>query len=367
MAELELSRVSKTYGAFNALRDVSLKIGDGEFAVFVGPSGCGKSTLLRLVAGLDPVSEGQIAIGGNDVTTRQAGQRPVAMVFQNYALYPHMSVYDNIAFPLQMERRSRQEIKQEVARAAQVVQLSTRLQDKPAKLSGGQRQRVAIARAIVRKPGIFLMDEPLSNLDAALRMEMRSELTQLHRRLGSTMVYVTHDQLEAMTMADRIVVLNGGKVEQVGAPMELYHNPANLFVAGFIGSPPMNFIAGVAGSIAGEAMLRVEAPGFGEVTVPYDGSAVRTGDKVTLGIRPEAVTLGDATDDSISFSIVPDIIERLGLHTIVHSESGGRPFTALFNGDPRLRPGEQIHVRVPRTQIYLFDQDGVGRSRQIAA
>ncbi|KQT41928.1 sugar ABC transporter ATP-binding protein [Devosia sp. Leaf420] len=361
MAELELSGVSKTYGAFNALKDVSLEIGDGEFAVFVGPSGCGKSTLLRLIAGLDPVSEGQIAIGGKDVTSRQAGQRPIAMVFQNYALYPHMSVYDNIAFPLQMERRPKDEIRAEVAKAAQIVQLSTRLQDKPSKLSGGQRQRVAIARAIVRKPGIFLMDEPLSNLDAALRMEMRSELTQLHRRLGSTMVYVTHDQLEAMTMADRIVVLNGGKVEQVGPPMELYHNPANLFVAGFIGSPPMNFLAGTVRSAEG-ATVSVEAARIGVVTLPFSGEHLYAGDSVTLGIRPEALELGAGRQ--VQFSVVPEAVERLGLHTIVHAGEEGRPFTALFNGDPKLRAGEAINVSVDGASVKVFDADGILRSRR---
>jgi multiple sugar transport system ATP-binding protein len=366
LAELELAQVSKAYGTFNALRDVSLNIGDGEFAVFVGPSGCGKSTLLRLIAGLDPVSQGQIAIGGKDVTARQAGQRPVAMVFQNYALYPHMSVFDNIAFPLQMERRSKAEIREQVTRAAQVVQLSTRLQDKPSKLSGGQRQRVAIARAIVRKPGIFLMDEPLSNLDAALRMEMRSELTQLHRRLGSTMVYVTHDQLEAMTMADRIVVLNAGKVEQVGAPMELYHNPANLFVAGFIGSPPMNFITGTVAAVDGRTVT-VETRQLGSVAFAFSGEGVREGDSVTLGIRPEAVALGNGSTDAVHFTIPADVVERLGLHTIVHATSGEHPFTALFNGDPRLRSGEPVEASVDRAAIHLFDQDGIGRSRRIAA
>jgi multiple sugar transport system ATP-binding protein len=361
LAELELSGVSKVYGAFNALREVSLQIADGEFAVFVGPSGCGKSTLLRLIAGLDPVSDGRIAIGGNDMTARQAGQRPVAMVFQNYALYPHMSVFENIAFPLQMERRTKDDIRREVSRAAEIVQLSTRLQDRPAKLSGGQRQRVAIARAIVRKPGIFLMDEPLSNLDAALRMEMRAELTQLHRRLGSTMVYVTHDQLEAMTMADRIVVLNGGRVEQVGAPMELYHNPANLFVAGFIGSPPMNFAAARVDAVEGNA-ARLTVEGLGSFAVSFDGKEVSVGDAVTIGIRPEAMLPGAGGAGHLSFRMTPETVERLGLHTIVHAPVGAKTFTALFNGDPRMARGSTLDVSVPLSQIHLFDRNGAGRS-----
>ena len=363
MAELQLQNVSKTYGTFEAVRDVSLAIEDGEFAVFVGPSGCGKSTLLRLIAGLDPVSAGTVAIGDADMTARQAGERPVAMVFQSYALYPHMSVFENIAFPLQMERRSKAEIRDEVAKAAATVQLTTRLQDKPAKLSGGQRQRVAIARAIVRKPEIFLMDEPLSNLDAALRMEMRSELTQLHKRLGSTMVYVTHDQLEAMTMADRIVVLNAGKVEQVGKPMDLYHRPANLFVAGFIGSPPMNFLAAKVTGLEGEQVL-LEVPEVGAVALRGDASAFAIGGAATIGIRPEAIAAAAPSDPALTLSIMPRTVERLGLHTIVHGELGGRPLTCLFNGDPPIAAEASLGIHVPLSQIHLFDAAGQARGRR---
>ncbi len=363
MAELQLQSISKTYGTFEAVKDVSLTIEDGEFAVFVGPSGCGKSTLLRLIAGLDPVSGGQVGIGGKDMTARQAGERPVAMVFQSYALYPHMSVFENIAFPLQMEKRGKAEIRDEVAKAAATVQLTTRLQDKPSKLSGGQRQRVAIARAIVRKPEIFLMDEPLSNLDAALRMEMRAELTQLHKRLGSTMVYVTHDQLEAMTMADRIVVLNAGKVEQVGKPMELYHRPANLFVAGFIGSPPMNFLAArVSGLDGGQVLLDV--PGVGLVALPGDVSGFGVGDAATIGIRPEAITTVAPAEPVLTLSITPRTVERLGLHTIVYGEQGGRTLTALFNGDPAISADAPLGVHVPLKQIHLFDAAGHARGHR---
>ncbi|WP_055046406.1 ABC transporter ATP-binding protein [Devosia sp. A16] len=362
MAELQLQNVSRTYGTFEAVKDVSLAIGDGEFAVFVGPSGCGKSTLLRLIAGLDPVSAGTIAIGSADMTARQAGERPVAMVFQSYALYPHMSVFENIAFPLQMEKRSKAEIRDEVARAAATVQLTSRLQDKPAKLSGGQRQRVAIARAIVRKPEIFLMDEPLSNLDAALRMEMRSELTQLHKRLGSTMVYVTHDQLEAMTMADRIVVLNAGRVEQVGRPMELYHRPANLFVAGFIGSPPMNFLAAKVAGLEGNEVL-LDVPEVGQVALRGEVSAFTIGGAATIGIRPEAITTAAPAQPALALRVAPRSVERLGLHTIVHGELGGRRLTALFNGDPAIAADAPLGAHVPLSQIHLFDAAGEARSR----
>ncbi len=363
LAELQLQNVSKTYGTFEAVKDVSLAIEDGEFAVFVGPSGCGKSTLLRLIAGLDPVSAGTVAIGDKDMTARQAGERPVAMVFQSYALYPHMSVFENIAFPLQMEKRSKTEIREEVAKAAATVQLTTRLQDKPAKLSGGQRQRVAIARAIVRKPEIFLMDEPLSNLDAALRMEMRSELTRLHQRLGSTMVYVTHDQLEAMTMADRIVVLNAGRVEQVGKPMDLYHRPANLFVAGFIGSPPMNFLAGkVAGLEGGNVLL--EVPEVGRVALSGDASGFTVGGEATIGIRPEAITTAAPSEPALALTLTPRTVERLGLHTIVYGELGSRKLTALFNGDPAIAADAPLAIHVPLTEIHLFDAAGQARGHR---
>ena len=359
MAALELRNASKSYGAFEAAKSVSLTIEAGEFAVFVGPSGCGKSTLLRLIAGLDPVSEGSILIAGKDVTARQAGERPVAMVFQSYALYPHMSVFENIAFPLQMEKRSKAEIKDEVAKAAAIVQLEGRLQDKPAKLSGGQRQRVAIARAIVRKPEIFLMDEPLSNLDAALRMEMRSELTRLHKRLGSTMVYVTHDQLEAMTMADRIVVLNAGKVEQVGRPMDLYHRPRNRFVAGFIGSPPMNFIDGTVASVNGPA-ASIQVPGAGALHLDVEGLAA--GDKVTVGIRPEAISATPTGVPELALTVIPHTVERLGLHVIVYAEFAGTALTCLFGGDPSLPEGEALTVHIPLSDIHVFDAAGIART-----
>ena len=359
MAGLDLAHVSKTYGAFEAVKDVSLTIEEGEFAVFVGPSGCGKSTLLRLIAGLDPVSDGQIKIGADDVTRRPAGTRSVAMVFQSYALYPHMSVFDNIAFPLQMERRSKEDIRQQVEKAAGIVQLGTRLGDKPAKLSGGQRQRVAIARAIVRKPAIFLMDEPLSNLDAALRMEMRTELTRLHKQLGATMVYVTHDQLEAMTMADRIVVLNGGSVEQVGRPMDIYHRPVNKFVAGFIGSPPMNMLPAKVVRADGAA-VSLSCEGIEPITLALDRPAA-VGDAVTLGIRPEFFSAMPG-QGAVKLTVVPHTVERLGLHTIIHAALGGQAITALLNGDPPIQANLPLDLYAGVDQLHLFDSEGWRRN-----
>ncbi len=253
MASVEIQNVDKHYGGFHALRDISLTIEEGEFIVMVGPSGCGKSTLLKTIAGLETVTSGQLRIKDRDVTHLEPGDRGIAMVFQSYALYPHMTVEENMGFGLRMAKRPKEEIDAAVARAAQILRLEEQLQKYPKQLSGGQRQRVAIGRAITRSPDVFLFDEPLSNLDAALRTQMRVELSTLHDRLGSTMIYVTHDQVEAMTMASRIVVLNGGRIEQIGAPLVLYTNPINLFVAGFLGAPRMNFVAGKVTSTNGRS------------------------------------------------------------------------------------------------------------------
>ncbi|MDO1582668.1 ABC transporter ATP-binding protein [Rhizobium oryzicola] len=362
MSGLELVGVSKSYQSQSILTDVSLSIERGEFAVFVGPSGCGKSTLLRLIAGLDPVTQGQISIDGQDVSHAAAGRRSVAMVFQSYALYPHMSVFENIAFPLQMARLSKSDVKQAVQKAAEIVKLDGRLGDKPAKLSGGQRQRVAIARAIVRQPAVFLMDEPLSNLDAALRAEMRMELTQLHRRLGTTMVYVTHDQLEAMTMADRIVVLNGGRVEQVGPPMELYHHPSNTFVARFIGSPPMNLVpCKVTESDA--ARVRVSCEAVGDLVLPFSGERLKAGDHCVIGIRPEAFRIGPPDSrEFFSFQLVPQVLERLGVHLIAHAQLSAQSVTCLFDGDPTVIVGQPMTVHVAAHQVRIFDDTGAART-----
>src|SRR5262245_44512925 len=286
MADVSLAGVSKAFGAVQVLRDVNLEVKDGEFTVFVGPSGCGKSTLLRIVAGLEKVTAGEIRIGGNRVNETPPAGRKIAMVFQSYALYPHMSVYRNMAFGLKFTHASKQEVDRRVRQAADSLQLTPYLGRKPRDLSGGQRQRVAIGRAIVREPAVFLFDEPLSNLDAALRINTRIEIARLHRELKATTIYVTHDQVEAMTLATKIVVMNQGRVEQVGAPLELYHHPQIQFVAGFIGSPKMNFVKAKVTAV--DAMgLTVE---FGEakpMAIPFAGSAAQPGQSVTLGIRPE--------------------------------------------------------------------------------
>ncbi|MBY5587134.1 ATP-binding cassette domain-containing protein, partial [Rhizobium leguminosarum] len=290
MGQLLLNKVQKFYGDYEVLKGVQLEVRNGEFVVFVGPSGCGKSTLLRMIAGLDATTAGDIVINGVRVNDLPPVKRGIAMVFQSYALYPHMTVFENIAFPLRVERMEEEKLKAKVENAARILHLEQRLQQKPGMLSGGQRQRVAIGRAIVREPKIFLFDEPLSNLDAALRADMRIELAKLHRQLKATMIYVTHDQVEAMTMADRIVVLDSGDISQTGAPLELYHKPANQFVAGFIGNPKMNFLPVTCKGVSASG---VEVDYQGQTAVlpvtPRDGMA---GKALTLGIRPEHIQLG---------------------------------------------------------------------------
>ena len=288
---LDLKTITKSFGTAKVLKDIDLAIRDKEFVVFVGPSGCGKSTLLRIVAGLEAATSGAVVIDGRDVSQLPPVDRGIAMVFQSYALYPHLSVFENIAFPLRVARLPEDEVKQKVGRAAEILQLTEKLPLKPGQLSGGQRQRVAIGRSIVRNPKVFLFDEPLSNLDAALRGDMRVELSQLHKELNATMVYVTHDQIEAMTMADRIVVLNAGRVEQFGTPMELYHHPATRFVATFIGQPNMNLMPSVVRA-AGPEGLTVELAGGHVLTLPVECGAAQVGHKVEVGLRPENVTLG---------------------------------------------------------------------------
>jgi multiple sugar transport system ATP-binding protein len=291
MATLSLNSISKSFGAAKVLRDIDLAVQDREFVVFVGPSGCGKSTLLRIIAGLESASSGRVVIDDLDVSDLPPVERGIAMVFQSYALYPHLTVYENIAFPLRVAKLAEAEVSAKVSKAAEILQLNDKLSLKPGQLSGGQRQRVAIGRSIVRNPKIFLFDEPLSNLDAALRGDMRVELSQLHRDLAATMVYVTHDQIEAMTMADRIVVLNNGQIEQFGTPMELYHHPATKFVATFIGQPNMNLLAAkVLGADA--AGLAVEFHGGLRMVLPVETAGAKVGDSVDVGIRPENVRLG---------------------------------------------------------------------------
>ncbi|MEO6013517.1 MAG: sn-glycerol-3-phosphate ABC transporter ATP-binding protein UgpC [Devosia sp.] len=355
MSQLSLRHLEKSFGPAKIIKGIDLEVAHGEFVVFVGPSGCGKSTLLRMIAGLEDVTSGEIYIADKPVKDLPPVKRGIAMVFQSYALYPHMTVFENIAFPLRVERLPNDQVKERVGRAAKVLQLDARLEQRPGTLSGGQRQRVAIGRAIVREPQIFLFDEPLSNLDAALRSEMRIELMELHKKLGSTMIYVTHDQVEAMTMADKIVVLNAGEIEQVGSPLELYHHPRNRFVAGFIGSPTMNFINGTC--IAADAnSVTLDLPSLGKLSLARNAPAL-VGQAVTLGIRPEHLVLGDS---EFSLSVKPRIIEHLGIHTVVYSDlPGGEAFVGLFEGDTAATEGEALKVGFSLNQAHLFDKDGM--------
>jgi len=353
MSHLELNGISKVFGAVPVLHGVDLNVEDGEFVVFVGPSGCGKSTLLRVIAGLETASAGEIVLDGRRVNEVAAADRGLAMVFQSYALYPHMSVRQNLAFGLENSRLPRAEIDARVAEAARMLQIEPLLARKPRQLSGGQRQRVAIGRAIVRRPGIFLLDEPLSNLDAELRVAMRAELAALHQRLSATMIYVTHDQVEAMTLADRIVVLRNGRIEQIGTPLDLYNRPANSFVAGFIGSPRMNFVDGVVSSTGDRGTL-IQIGGPAPIEVP---ARLSSGDKLTVGIRPQdaAITSPDAAPLAIDITLV----EQLGAETIVHGRTGsGSLFTLTTPGQQSLSVGERIGVNLARARLHLFDADG---------
>jgi multiple sugar transport system ATP-binding protein len=351
---LTLSQVRKSFSNTEIIKGIELAIHQGEFIVFVGPSGCGKSTLLRMIAGLEDITSGDIIIDGDRVNELPPVRRGIAMVFQSYALYPHMTVYENIAFPLRVERLPQAEVDQRVGAAAKVLQLESRLQQRPGTLSGGQRQRVAIGRAIVRQPKIFLFDEPLSNLDAALRSEMRVELMELHKRLGSTMIYVTHDQVEAMTMADRIVVLSAGEIEQIGSPLQLYHKPDNIFVAGFIGSPKMNFISGTVTAADG-AHITVDLGSIGALTLPRQAANL-VGQPVTLGIRPEHLSLGGG---DFSIALVPKLIEHLGIHTVLYADLPGTDtFVALFEGNPHAEEGKPLDISFSLDAAHLFDADG---------
>ncbi|MGV8855372.1 MAG: ABC transporter ATP-binding protein [Devosia sp.] len=355
MSQLSLKRLEKSFNEARIIKGIDLEVSEGEFVVFVGPSGCGKSTLLRMIAGLEDVTSGEIEISGKVVNELPPVQRGIAMVFQSYALYPHMTVYENIAFPLRVEKLPKQEVEARVDAAAKVLQLESRLQHRPGQLSGGQRQRVAIGRAIVRQPKIFLFDEPLSNLDAALRSEMRIELMELHKRLGSTMVYVTHDQVEAMTMADKIVVLDAGEISQVGSPLELYHKPDNLFVAGFIGSPKMNFVGGTVTRADGTT-LTVDLGALGSIDLPRTTRVV-AGQTVTLGVRPEHLRLGPG---DFTLTVSPNIVEHLGIHTVIYATlPGGENFIGLFEGAPDVAEGRGTEIGFAFDQVHLFDAAGL--------
>ncbi|MGB1895053.1 MAG: ABC transporter ATP-binding protein [Candidatus Puniceispirillaceae bacterium] len=331
MKQIQLQQVSKRFGDIEVIPPLDLEIEEGEFVVFVGPSGCGKSTLLRLIAGLEDVSDGQILINGTDATAIPPASRGLAMVFQSYALYPHMSVRNNIAFPLRMAGLDKAEQAKRVAEAAKVLNLTDYLDRRPGQLSGGQRQRVAIGRAIVREPAAFLFDEPLSNLDAALRVGMRLEISELHKRLATTMIYVTHDQVEAMTMADKIVVLQAGVIEQVGSPLELYHTPHNLFVAGFIGSPRMNLLT---------------------------GSEAKKHGATTIGIRPEHLSISPRKGE---WEGVVGVSEHLGSDTFFHvnCQAFSEPLTVRASGDVQLAYGDKVYLTPDAANIHKFDDKGL--------
>ena len=355
MAELSLQHVTKRFGRQTVIEDVSLDIRDREFAVLVGPSGCGKSTLLRLIAGLEAPTAGDICIGGERVNDWTPRERGIAMVFQSYALYPHMTVYDNIGFALTQTSMPRAEIAERVRKAADRLQIGHLLARKPRELSGGQRQRVAIGRAIVREPRIFLFDEPLSNLDASLRTQMRLEFMQLHRELGATTVYVTHDQAEAMTLASLIVVLRQGRVEQIGSPLEVYERPRNSFVAGFIGSPHMNMIEGRL-EAAESVGARVALAGGLTLLVAVDARRSPAGSKVTLGVRPEHLREGEAGD---ALGATVAAVERLGSESLVHAKlRSGEMVAWRVVGSSERRAGDAVRLAVDTSRCHLFDDQG---------
>ncbi len=356
MTDVSIRQVHKRYDDFHAVKGVSLDIRDKEFVVLVGPSGCGKTTTLRMVAGLESISEGQILLGGQVVNELPPMDRDIAMVFQNYALYPHMSVFDNMAFGLRMRKFARPEIDKRVAAAAEILGITDHLRRKPRQLSGGQRQRVALGRAIVRNPQVFLFDEPLSNLDAKLRVQMRVEIKKLHQRLATTSIYVTHDQVEAMTLGDRVVVMKDGLIQQVGEPLELYNHPANKYVAGFIGSPAMNFAEVVVsrdgpGLFAANEAMRIRVP-----------DAVRArlepkhGEPVYLGIRPEGLRVANgAHPPELCFDAVVEVAEQLGSEIILDLAVGGSSMVASVEPTLRVRPGEKIRLAVDPDGLRFFD------------
>jgi multiple sugar transport system ATP-binding protein len=343
LATVELKNVTKCFGAVEVIHGIDVSVPDGAFLVLVGPSGCGKSTLLRMVAGLEPISGGTVAIGGRVVNGVPPKNRDIAMVFQNYALYPHMSVAENMSFSLRLRRAAQDEMRRKVSGSAAILGLDTLLERYPKQLSGGQRQRVAMGRAIVRDPQVFLFDEPLSNLDAKLRVHMRTEIKELHQRLKTTTIYVTHDQIEAMTLADLIVVLRDGRIEQIGTPLELYDTPVNTFVAGFIGSPSMNFLQGRVASngivVDGGGLLPIVAP-----SLPQGGS-------VTCGIRPEDLSMTEAGEDTLPFDVA--VVEPTGAETMVIGRISGEQVTAVFRERSAFEPGQRLQLRTK--VVHVFD------------
>ncbi|MBS0565234.1 MAG: sn-glycerol-3-phosphate ABC transporter ATP-binding protein UgpC [Proteobacteria bacterium] len=363
MADLRIESLHKSFGPVDVLKGIDLAIRDGEFVSFLGPSGCGKSTLLRSIAGLETLTGGAIHLGGRDITDLPSARRDIAMVFQNYALYPHMNVRKNMSFGLSLNGMKTAEIDRRVAEAADILRITDLLARKPKQLSGGQRQRVAIGRAIVRKPQLFLLDEPLSNLDAGLRVTMRAELAALHERLGVTMIYVTHDQVEAMTLSHRVVVLDKGRVSQFGSPLELFHRPANLFVAGFIGSPKMNFLP-----------ARITGQGEGAITLRADGTAsdltIATPARpdparpVTLGIRPDRLEIVGEGEGQLTGTV--QLMERLGTESHAHiALADGTVLVAITDGTHPARAHDRVGLRIPAADAHVFDADGLALPRAL--
>ena len=354
MATVELRRIEKTYpNGYQAVREVSIEIADGEFLVLVGPSGCGKSTTLRMVAGLEAISGGEIAIDGRVVNDLEPGDRDIAMVFQNYALYPHMTVADNMAFGLKMRKVPRAEIERRVKEAAEILAIGPLLTRRPRELSGGQRQRVALGRAIVREPKVFLFDEPLSNLDAKLRVQTRAEIARLHRRLASTVIYVTHDQVEAMTLGDRIAVMNQGVVQQIAPPLEIYRRPANRFVAAFVGSPAMNFFPGRIADGAFEAVSGGRLPLREPAGLP-SGPAV-------LGVRPEDFRVVTEGDEAMFLKVTLDVVEHMGPETMAHFRVDEEDHVVRLDAAAAARPGDAVSLGVQPEGLHLFAADDAGR------
>jgi len=354
MAGVVLENIRKSYGNVDVIKGVDLEINDGEFTVFVGPSGCGKSTLLRMIAGLEDISAGNMFIGEKRVNELPPKDRSVAMVFQSYAIFPHMTVRENIGFGLTIAKTPKAEKDSKVKEAARILQMEHLLDRRPSQLSGGQRQRVAIGRAITRKPEVFLFDEPLSNLDAALRMDMRMEIGKLHQQLGATMIYVTHDQVEAMTLADKIVVLKDGEVMQAGAPMDLYHYPKNLFVAGFLGAPSMNFSIVDIVKIDGEH-ITVKSDAIAETVVNAQGRSLAVGDKATLGLRPQYLSIVDAEAASMTGTVV--LTERLGSETVLNIRlTDGSTMIAAIADDQIFDKGQSVGLAFDAAKAHLFDE-----------
>ncbi len=357
MAGVTLRNICKTYGDIAISSDINLNINDGEFVVFVGPSGCGKSTLLRMIAGLEEITSGDLLIGEQRMNDIPPAERGVGMVFQSYALYPHLSVADNMSFGLKLAGTHKAEIQQRVQQAADILQLTHLLDRQPKALSGGQRQRVAIGRTLVAAPNVFLLDEPLSNLDAALRVQMRIELAKLHKQLGCTMIYVTHDQVEAMTLAHKIVVLEGGRIAQVGKPLEIYHYPANQFVAGFIGSPKMNFLP-VTVTAAEAHQVQVELAGQTTLWLPVDGAGVTAGDNMTLGVRPEHLL--NANNSPHQLSGVIQVVEQLGNETHIHLQLHAMEQSLIYRHHDVaiVEEGSAYQIGLPAHRCHLFHADG---------